>query len=127
MLDNFNGHAPGDFEGAQVIENTIACNGRCDYGIQVGPHPWYPSANIRGGTVAASSVDGARMGIDVDGAGTPDAPTTITGNQVGPAPASATFLCGTRPSSRFNVAPDAVVDLGAGPAPDTAMFVHDCP
>jgi hypothetical protein len=127
MLDNFNGSAPGDFEGAQVIENTILCNGRCDYGIQIGPHPWYQSANIRGGTVAANLVEGARMGIDADGAGTVDAPTTITGNQVGPSPASATFLCGSRPSSRFNVAPDAVVDLGAGPAPDTAMFVHDCP
>lgn len=127
MLDNFNDSAPGDFEQAQVIENTITCNGRCDYGIEVGPHPWYHSSNIRGGTVAANAVDGARMGIDVDGAGTPAAPTTVTGNQVGPTPASATFLCGPRPSSRFNVAPDSVVELGAGPAPDTAMLVHDCP
>jgi len=127
MLDNFNGAEPGDFVDAQVIDNTVTCNGRCDYGIQVGPHPWYPSANLRGGTIAANVVAGARMGLDVDGAGTPDAPTIVTGNQVGASPSSAAFLCGTRPSSRFNVAPDAVIDLGAGPAPDTAMLVHDCP
>jgi hypothetical protein len=127
MLDNFNDTAPGDFVDAQVVENTIACNGRCDYGIQIGPHPWYLSSNIRGGTVAANAVDGARMGIDVDGAGTPDAPTTVTGNHVGPSPSSASFLCGTRPSARFNVAADSVVDLGAGPAPDAALTVHDCP
>jgi hypothetical protein len=127
MLDNFNDHAPGDFREARVLENTIACNGRCDYGIQLGPHPWYPSSNIRGGMVAANTVDGARMGIDVDGAGTPDAPITVTGNQVGAAPATAMFMCGQRPSSRFNVSPDAVVDLAEGPLPDTAMLVHDCP
>ena len=127
MLDNFNASTPGDFEQAQVTENTITCNNRCDYGIQLGPHPWYQSSNILGGTVASNAVTGARMGIDADGAGTAAAPMTITGNQVGPSPSSATFLCGTRPSSRFNVAPDSVVDLGAGPAPDTAMLVHDCP
>jgi hypothetical protein len=127
MLDNFDGTAPGDFVDASVTANTIECSGRCDYGIQLGPHPWYPSANIRGGTVAGNTVTGARMGIDADGAGTADAPITITGNDVGPTPASATFLCGTRPSARFNVAPDAVVDLAAGPPPDAAMTVHDCP
>lgn len=127
MLDNFNDSAPGDFRGAQVIENTITCNGRCDYGIQLGPHPWYHSSNIRGGTVSANSVDGARMGINVDGGGTAEAPITVSGNTVGPSPATATFLCGPRPSSRFNVSPDSVVSLGAGPAAETAMYVHDCP
>src|ERR1044071_8927506 len=121
MLDNFNGSAPGDFVGASVTANSIACSGRCRYGIGLGPRPWYPSANIRGGTVAGNTVTGARMGIDADGAGTADAPITITGNEVGPAPALAMFLCGTRPSARFDVAPDAVVDLAAGPAPDAAM------
>jgi len=127
MLDNFNGTSPGDFVDAQVIENTITCNGRCDYGIQLGPHPWYASANIQGGLVAANSVTGARMGIDADGAGTAAAPMTVTNNQVGTTPASATFLCGLRPSARFNVSPDSVIDVGAGPAPDAAMTVHDCP
>jgi hypothetical protein len=127
MLDNFNASTPGDFQGAQVTNNTVMCNGRCDYGIQIGPHPWYPSANILGGTIATNTVDGARMGIDVDGAGTAAAPTTVTANQVGATPSSATFLCGTRPSSRFNVSPDSVVNLGAGPAPDTTVLVHDCP
>jgi len=127
MLDNFNGTAPGDFTGAEVTSNSITCNGRCDYGIQLGPHPWYPSANIVGGTVAGNTVAGARMGIDVDGAGTAGAPIIVTGNQVDATPSSATFLCGVRPSSRFNVAQDSIVDLGAGPAPDTMLTVHDCP
>jgi hypothetical protein len=127
MIDNFNGTAPGDFEGARIIENTIACNNRCDYGIEIGPHPWYLSRNIRGGTIAANAVDGARMGISVEGAGTPDAPTTITNNQIGPSASSARFHCGVRPSSRFNVSPDSVVDVGGGPAPETSMTIHDCP
>jgi hypothetical protein len=127
MLDNFNGSTPGDFVDAEVSSNTINCNGRCDYGIQLGPHPWYASANITGGLVTANSVTGARMGIDADGAGTQAAPMTVTNNQVGSVPATATFLCGQRPSARFNVSPDSVVDLGAGPAPDATLTVHDCP
>jgi len=127
MLDNFNGTTPGDFEGAQVTNNSITCNNRCDYGIQLGPHPWYHSSNILGGTVASNVVAGARMGIDVDGAGTATAPTAVHANQVSGSPSTATFLCGARPSSRFNVSPDSVVELGAGPAPDTTMLVHDCP
>jgi hypothetical protein len=127
MLDNFNGSASGDFISADITANAITCNGRCDYGIQLGPHPWYPSMNIQGGNVTGNTVAGARMGIDADGAGTASAPITITGNQVDATPPSAMFLCGARPTSRFNVSPDSVVDLGAGPAPDTTMTVHDCP
>ena len=118
MLDNFNGTTPGDFRGAQVTANDIGCGASlCDFGIQLGPHPWYPSANILGGVVTGNASHGAKIGINVDGAGTPEAPMVVTGNTFGPGPTSASFLCGTRATTPFNVSPDSVVDLGQGPRP----------
>jgi hypothetical protein len=40
MFDNFNGHTDGDFLGMQFHNNNIVCNGRCDFGLEIGPHPW---------------------------------------------------------------------------------------
>jgi hypothetical protein len=40
MFDNFNGNTDGDFIGMQFHNNDIDCNGRCDFGLEVGPHPW---------------------------------------------------------------------------------------
>ena len=40
MFDNFNGNTDGDFIGMQFHNNDIECNGRCDFGLEVGPHPW---------------------------------------------------------------------------------------
>lgn len=40
MFDNFNGHTDGNFQGMQFHNNVINCNGRCDFGLQLGPHPW---------------------------------------------------------------------------------------
>ena len=77
MFDNFNGNTDGNFQGMQFHNNVIDCNGRCDFGLELGPHPWqarsfypiessnnvfcdrYPSANIIGGHVFANSIGGA--------------------------------------------------------------------
>lgn len=128
MLDNFNGTTPGGFAGAVVDGNTIHCgNLRCDFGIQLGPHPWYPSANTRGGSVTQNVVDGAKINVNVEGGGTAGEPIVLGGNTIGGAPASATFLCGQRPATAFNVSPDSKVVLSSGPQPTAAFAFHDCP
>jgi hypothetical protein len=40
MLDNFNGSSDGNFVGMEFHNNSIQCNGRCDFGLELGPHPW---------------------------------------------------------------------------------------
>jgi hypothetical protein len=40
MFDNFNGHTDGNFVGMEFHSNQIECNGRCDFGLELGPHPW---------------------------------------------------------------------------------------
>jgi hypothetical protein len=68
MLDDFNGYTHGDFDGARLSGNRVDCTQRqCDYGIVVGPHAWYPSANIRGGEVSGNTVLNAKMGMVVSG------------------------------------------------------------
>ena len=78
MLDNFNTDdlaVRGDFRGAVVANNVIDCGPQlCVFGIQVGPHPWYPSNNIVGGELHDNAVRGAKIGINVDGAGVWRAP-----------------------------------------------------
>lgn len=111
MLDNFNGNTHGDFEGAVVRGNRIQCTSQqCDYGIVIGPHAWYPSANTRGGTVTANVVRSAKLGIVVSGGGEPDAPVGLFGNDVAGSPSSARFTCGQRQSGNVVVAPDSFVD-----------------
>ncbi len=94
MLDNFGGAEDGNFVGAQVVKNTVTCNGRCHYGIMLGPHCWcglfvfwfeycivlsfrfrltvniffcrYNSAAIIGGTVSNNYVSGGGFNINVD-------------------------------------------------------------
>lgn len=69
MLDNFNNGMPGIFTGAIVRNNQINCgNGMCGIGISVGPHIWYNSAQIVGGTIYSNTVQGARQGILTAGA-----------------------------------------------------------
>lgn len=126
MLDNFNGNTHGDFDGAVVQGNQIDCTSQqCDYGIVVGPHAWYPSANTRGGTVTGNLVRGARMGIVVSGGGTPDAPVGLYGNDVSGSPSSARFLCGQRQSGSVVVAPDSFVDTRGEPV--LRFAVDACP
>jgi hypothetical protein len=40
MFDNFNGNTDGNFIGMNFHNNVIDCNGRCDFGLELGPHPW---------------------------------------------------------------------------------------
>ena len=40
MFDNFNGSTDGDFVGMEYHHNVIDCNGQCDFGLEIGPHPW---------------------------------------------------------------------------------------
>ena len=129
MLDNFNATQPGDFTDTYVIENTVDCTAqRCHFGINLGPHPWYLSRNITGGTVAFNRVFNARQGLNVDGAGTADNPIIVYGNQVTGSPAQADFQCGRRATSNVNInTADSAVDLlGEGLSYTTRVW-HNCP
>jgi hypothetical protein len=128
MLDNFNGTSHGAFDGAVLRGNRVDCtNQQCDYGIVVGPHAWYPSANTRGGTVTGNVVRGARMGIVVSGGGTPDAPVGLYGNDVAGSPSSARFQCGQRQSANIVIAPDSFVDTQGDATPFQRFAVNGCP
>lgn len=126
MLDNFNNGALGDFSGAVLQGNTVVCAMPCHFGIELGPHPWYPSPNIRGGSVTGNTVVGANIQINAQGAGTAAQPTVIAGNTLGPTPSSAPFLCGAVGGlSPLNVSAESVVDLQGGAA--TGGISVPCP
>ena len=116
MLDNFNSNdrdVRGDFRGAIIANNTIDCGAElCTFGLQVGPRPWYPSNNIVGGEVHDNIVKGAKIGINVDGAGDRDAPTAIFSNTVEPAPVGSYFATCAQPipATWMNIAPTSIVD-----------------
>jgi hypothetical protein len=128
MLDNFNGSTHGDFTGAVVTQNTIDCGAsrNCHFGINLGPHAWYLSANILGGSVYGNTVTNARQGINVDGAGTAASPLTLYGNTATGSPSSAGFLCGTRSTSNLNIY-DSVVNRNGDTTPATTWAWHGCP
>ncbi|HEX7184020.1 MAG TPA: NBR1-Ig-like domain-containing protein [Thermoanaerobaculia bacterium] len=130
MLDNFNGSTHGDFTGAIVTQNTISCGAvrNCHFGINLGPHPWYLSANILGGSVHGNTVTNARQGINVDGAGTAASPLVLYGNSATGSPTSASFLCGTRSTSNLNIyTGDSVVNRNGDTTPATNRQWHNCP
>jgi hypothetical protein len=116
MLDTFNSNdrsIRGDFRGAVVTTNTIDCGAQlCTFGIQVGPRPWYPTSNILGGEVHHNVVRGAKIGINVDGAGDRDAPTAIFSNTVEPPPSGSYFATCAQPipAEWMNIAPTSIVD-----------------
>jgi parallel beta helix pectate lyase-like protein len=116
MLDNFNSNdrdVHGDFRGAVIANNTIECGAQlCTFGIQVGPRPWYASNNIVGGELHDNVVKGAKIGINVDGAGDRDAPTAIFSNSVEPAPLGSYFATCAQPipAPWMNIAPTSIVD-----------------
>jgi hypothetical protein len=126
MLDNFNSSTPGKFQGTLLRNNNVSCgNQLCDFGIVLGPHAWYQSPNIEGGTVTGNTVVGAKMQMIAEGAGTAADPIVVNGNTLGASTARATFGCGqTRDTAVFNVSPDSFVTT----ADSTARFTyHDCP
>lgn len=127
MLDNFNGGTHGDFTGTVVTQNTVECGSyNCHFGINLGPHAWYLSANILGGSVYGNTVTNARQGINVDGAGTATSPLTLYGNTATGSPGSASFLCGTRSTSNLNIS-DSVVNRNGDTTPATNWTWHGCP
>lgn len=126
MLDNFNSPTLGDFSGATLTGNTVICATPCHFGIELGPHPWYASPNIQGGSVTANTVVGGHIEINAQGAGTQTNPTIVAGNHLGPTPASAPFQCGTVSGlSPLNVSPESHVDLQGGAA--TGSISVPCP
>jgi hypothetical protein len=122
MLDNFDGTTSGDFTGTTVSGNTVQCD-KCFFGIGLGPHPWYLSANIRGGTVSNNYVRGGVITLNVDGGGTAAEPITVLNNDLGPYFYSprASGYCGFY--ARFNVSPDSYV---TGTAPDVRGDTDIC-
>ena len=126
MLDNFNNGALGNFTGAVLKGNSVACSAPCHFGIELGPHPWYNSPNIQGGAVTGNSVVGGDIEINAQGAGTVANPTVVTGNNLGPTPSSAPFTCGVIGGlSPLNVSPESHVDLQGGAA--TGSISVPCP
>jgi len=123
MLDNFNGSQPSDFSGTVVSNNTITCN-NCDFAMNLGPHPWYLSSNIYGGTVTANYIRGGSITLNVDGAGTSSLPLWVYSNDLGAAHTITGGPCGV--NSRLNISPDSVMKSGST-APDTRYYVHQCP
>ena len=74
----------GNFTGTVFRDNSVDCgNGRCHYGIEVGPRPYYVSANVFGGTITANTVTGAGILINVDGGGTAADPVVVVSNSLG--------------------------------------------
>lgn len=132
MLDNFNSdnlRFRGDFRGAVIAGNTIDCGPQlCVFGIQIGPRPWYPTQNIVGGEVHGNEVRGAKVGINVDGAGVNRAPIAIFANSVSDVPAHAYFSgCATPITTDWmNVAPTSVVDRRDDLAPAGAHLSDPC-
>ncbi len=128
MMDNFNGGTSGDFTGTTASGFVVDCTSLlCHFGIEIGPHPWYLSANTIGGTVTGMTVTGARQGLNVEGGGTSAAPVRVFGNDVTGSPTSATFNCGTRSTSNLNFSPDSFVDRAGDTTPATNVTWHGCP
>jgi hypothetical protein len=106
----------GDFRDAAITDNTVDCGPQlCVFGVQVGPRPWNVTRNIVGGDPHQNRIRGAKVGINVDGAGTFRAPTRIFGNIVSDVPADAyCSACPNQiPTAWMNVAPNSYVDRHA--------------
>jgi hypothetical protein len=92
----------GVYTGMFMSGNSVECNDRCHYGIELGPHAWYQSPNIIGGTVTGNTVSGASMLINVDGGGTAAQPISVYGNSYGAFTPNVEYLCKeTFPGTRF--------------------------
>lgn len=129
MLDNFNSNELGDFRGAVIANNTVDCGSQlCLFGIQVGPRPWYHARNIVGGEVYSNEVHGAKVGINVDGAGLRRVPIAIFANRVWNIPAQSSFSDCARPipTDWMNIAPTSVVDRRDESAPTGAHLSDPC-
>jgi hypothetical protein len=98
------------------------------FGIQVGPRPWYATKNIVGGDLHGNQVRGAKIGINVDGAGTFRAPTAIFANSVSDVPEGSYFsdCAGAISTAWMNVSPTSFVDRRDEFAPTGAHLSDSC-
>ena len=118
MLHNFNSgdlRTGGDFRGAVVANNTIDCGPRlCVFGIEIGPGPWNHTFIVVGGDVHDNVVRGAKVGINVDGAGLYRAPVVVRRNVVSDVPSGTYFADCTRPiaAGDINISPTSIVNRG---------------
>lgn len=124
MMDNFNGTTSGDFTGAVISGNTVICD-RCNFGMNLGPHPWYLTRNIIGGEVKENIVRGGMIALNVDGAGSEKNPLVIIGNDLGPP--RELVRAGCAYATRFSVSPrpDSWLTDNSTP-PDFVQDVHNC-
>jgi hypothetical protein len=132
MLHNFNSDNlsfRGDFRGAVIAGNSIDCGPQlCVFGIQVGPRPWDATKNIVGGELHGNEIRGAKVGINVDGAGSFRAPIAIFANAVSNVPVDSHFSdCAQLiPTDWMNVAPTSVVDRRNDLSPAGAHLSDAC-
>jgi hypothetical protein len=132
MLDNFHSNNlsfRGDFRGAVIAGNLVDCGAQlCVFGIQVGPGPWYPTRNIVGGELRGNDVRGAKVGINVDGAGQRLAPTAVFDNRVSGVPSGAVFVDCPKPipTGWMNVSPISFVDRRDDSLPTAAHLSDPC-
>jgi parallel beta-helix repeat protein len=66
MLDSL---ATGDFSNTAIAQNTVSCTpGKCFFGINVGPRPWYPSKKaVFGGRLTGNTISGGTIGLNISG------------------------------------------------------------
>jgi hypothetical protein len=132
MLHNFSSNdlsTGGDFRGAVVAHNTIDCGPQlCVFGIQVGPRPWNAKLIVVGGELHDNEVRGAKVGINVDGAGVFRAPVAIHDNVVSAVPEGVYFSDCSRPiaTGSINISPTSVVDRGGENTPTGAHLSDLC-
>ena len=132
MLHNFNStdlRTGGDFRGAVVADNTIDCGPQlCVFGIQIGPGPWNTKLIVVGGDVHDNVVRGAKVGINVDGAGLFRAPVVVRNNVVSGVPSGAYFSDCARPiaTDDMNISPTSVVNRADDTAPTGSSLSDWC-
>jgi len=132
MLHNFgseNLRTSGDFRGATVTGNTVDCGPQlCVFGIEVGPGPWNRKLIVIGGDVHDNEVRGAKVGINVDGAGIPVAPVVIRKNAIRDVPEGSYFSDCARPiaADSMNVSPGSLVNRGEDTTPIGTVLSDWC-
>jgi len=128
MLDNFNDGTDGEFGGAVCTSNQVHCDAKCHFGIQLGPKPWYPSSNIKGGTVTGNTVSGAAICIDIASAGTQSAPIEVHSNQLSDFTPNVKFHCGkVYAGGLLNIVAGSTVDRKGETSPNPTSVDGLCP
>lgn len=129
MCDNFGGGTSGNFTQFVMADNSIYCNGKCHYALELGPTPWYPSVNIFGGTFTRNTISGGGFVVNIDGAGTAADPVRFFENNLSHFAPDLLFLCGKRfPGTLLNIAPNSIVDRNHETSPIATTDVwSNCP